>query len=299
LSNNNIKYPIAFHKISEKLIDISEVTDDHKSELICIECEESFIAIRKHQTPHFKHKPGSNCKGNVESYIHRLAKEVFKNIKEIELPEIFKDDLPYNQKEKLYNQVNNLIRTNVPENLQVKFRKDLKKNISESGIFQIEKTEIEKEYESSLGNVEIDIVITIKNQELFIEPFFTNQIDNFKKRKLALINTPTLSIDLLSFVQKYNYNYNLEKLKRYLISKNSKKWIFNREKKIEKYTTEYLNYLSEEIKQQENNFKINRKKLNRINELIIERNRLYLEINSIDHEIKEISDDIGTDDDDF
>jgi len=267
LSKNYIKYPIAFHKQSEKLIDIYDVTDDNKTDLICLECRENFVAVRKHQTPHFKHKPNSKCKGNVESYIHWVTKEVFKEIKEIELPEIFKDNLTDNQREKLDNQVNSLIKKNVPENLHLKFRKDLKKNISESGIFQIEKIETEKEYKTSLGNVRIDIVTTINNQELFIEPFFTNQIDDFKKRKLTLLKTPTLYINLLSFVQRFDFKYNLENLKNYLISKNSKYWLFNREKKIEKYRVEYLKYVSEEIKKQQNDFNVNFSKLNKITEL--------------------------------
>jgi hypothetical protein len=222
LSKNYIKYPIAFHKQTEKLVDISDVTDDNKTEFICVECKDSFVAVRKHQTPHFKHKPNSSCKGNVESNIHWLTKEVFKEIKEIELPEIFKDNLTYNQRKILDNEVSNLIEKNVPENLHSEFRKGLKKNISESRIFQIEKIEIEKEFKTSLGNVRIDIVTTINNQQLFIEPFFTNQIDDLKKRKLTLIKTPTLSINLCSFIHRFNYNYNLENLKNFLISKNSK-----------------------------------------------------------------------------
>lgn len=267
MSKKYIKYPIAFHKQSKKLIDISDVTNENKTDLICLECRESFVAVRKHQTPHFKHKPNSKCYGDVESYIHWVTKEVFKEINEIELPEIFIENLTDNQSEKLDNQVNSLIKKNVPENLHFKFKKGLKKNISESVIFQIEKVETEKEYKTSLGNVRIDIVTTINNQELFIEPFFTNQIDDLKKRKLTLLEKPTLAINLLSFVHRFNYTYTLENLKNHLISKKSKYWIFNREKKIEKYIFGYLNYVSEEIKKQQNDFKLNNLKLKEINEL--------------------------------
>ena len=267
MSKTYIKYPIAFHKQSEKLIDISDVTNDNKTELICLECKESFVAVRKHQTPHFKHKPNSKCKGNVESYIHWVTKEVFKEIKEIELPEIFIDNLTDIQREKLNIKVKSLIEKNVPENLHLKFRRDLKKNISKNGVFQIEKIETETEFKTSLGNVRIDIVTTINNQKLFIEPFFTNPIDDLKKQKLTLTNTPTLSINLVSFIHKFNYSYNLENLKTYLISKNSKTWIFNREKQIEKCATKYLEYVNEEIKKNKSAFNINNSKLAKISEL--------------------------------
>lgn len=156
MAKNSIKYPIAFNKLTEKLVNISDATNDNK--------------------------PNSKCKGNVESYIHWVTKEIFKEITEIELPEIFKDNLTDNQREKLDNQVNKLIEQNVPEILHLKFRKSLKKNLSESRKFQIEKVETEKEFNTSIGNVRIDIVTTINNQKLFIEPFFTNPIDDFKKK---------------------------------------------------------------------------------------------------------------------
>jgi len=292
LSKSYIKYPIAFHKQSEKLINISDVTDANKTDLICLECRENFIAVRKHQTPHFKHKPNSVCKGNVETYIHWVTKEIFKEINEFELPEIFIDNLTDNQREKLDNEVNNLIKKKVPENLHLKFRKDLKKNISESGIFQIEKIEIEKAYKTSLGNVRIDIVATINNQELFIEPFFTSQIDDLKKRKLTLLEKPTLAINLLSFVHIFDYKYNLENLKNYVISKNSKYWIFNREKKIEKYRLEYLSYVSEEIKKQQNDFKLNNSKLKKITELENKVQQLEEKIRPTQDEIRKARDEI-------
>lgn len=292
MSKNYIKYPIAFNKQSEKLIDISDVTDDNKKDLICLECKENFTAVRKHQTPHFKHKPNSQCKGNVESYIHWITKEIFKEIKEIELPKIYKDNLTDNQREKLDNQVNILIKKNVPKNLHLKFRKNLKKNISESGVFQINKTETEKEYKTSLGNVRIDIVTTINNQELFIEPFFANKIDDLKRRKLSLLITPTLSINLLTFVQKFDIKYNLENLKSYLISKNSKCWIFNREKKIEKYILKYLAYVSEEINKQQNDFNTNFLKSEKITELKNHVEKLEEKIRPTQDEIWKLKDEI-------
>jgi len=282
------------------------VTDENKTELICLECKENFIAVRKHQTPHFKHKPNSKCKGNVETYIHWITKEVFKEIKEIELPEIFIYNLTENQREKFDNQINILIKNNVPRNLQIKFRKNLKKNISESGIFRIEKIETEKEYKTPLGDVRIDIVITINNQEVFIEPFFSNQIDDFKRRKLTLLEKPTIAINLVTFINRFNYEYDLESLNDYLISKNSKYWILNRASKIDKYRLEYLNYVTEEIKRKQNDFNLNNLKLKKITSIEGEINGLKEtirptqdKIRKLEDEIREIKNDLGIGDYEF
>ena len=251
---NFIKYPIALNIKTEKLINIEDVNDDNKKGLVCPVCKENFIAVRMHETPHFKHKPNTKCKGAVESYIHCITKEIFKEIKEIELPEILIKNLIDHQEKKLYNELQILIREKVPEFFIEKFRKILKLNLTKSENLQIEKIEIEKEYKTDLGNIRVDIVTTIKNQQLFIEPHYLNQIDDNKLEKLIKLEKSTLSINLLKFISENDYKYNLEMLKDYLISKNSKNWIYIREVKIEKYIKEYLNYVSVEIINQKNNF---------------------------------------------
>ncbi len=287
MSKNYIKYPIAFNKLTEKLVDLTDVTNENKTDLICLECKENFIAVLNHPTPHFKHKPNSKCKGNVESYIHWVAKETFKQITQIELPGIFKDNLTENQRKKLDDQVNQLIEQNIPKTLHLEFRRSLKKNLSDSGKFLIEKIDIEKEFKTPIGNVRIDIVTTINNQKLFIEPFYTSPIDVVKERKLALTNTPTLSINLLLFIYKFDYNYNLENLKNYLISKNSKSWIFNREKQIEKHIEKYLKYVKEEIEKKQDLINSHLSMLDRMSRLDDEVNLLEERIRPTQDEIRE------------
>jgi hypothetical protein len=292
LSKHYIKYPIAFNKETKKLVYISNVVNDDKNDLICLECKESFIAILKHQTPHFKHKPNSKCIGNVESYIHWVTKEVFKEIKEIEVPRIFKDNLTNSQRKKIDNQVNSLIEEHVPKNLHLKFRKNLKKNISESRTLKIENIETEKEFKTTIGNIRVDIVATISNQQLFIEPFYTNPIDETKKGKITHLKTPTLSINLLSFISKFNYSYSLEDLKKFLISKRSKTWVFNRENKIEKYIKEYIKYVLEKIEEEQNEFNKNFSKLERITELKKKVEKLEDQIRPTQNEIGKTRDEI-------
>lgn len=292
LSNTYIKYPIAFNIKTKKLVEILKVTAENKSDLVCLECNENFVGVLNHQTPHFKHKPKSNCQGNVESYIHWITKEVFKELTEIELPEIFKDNLNHKDRQRLDSKVNELIEKNVPRTLQLKFRGSLKKNLSDSRKFEIEKIETEKEFKTDLGNVRIDIVATINNQKLFIEPFWKNPIDKIKMEKLTLINTPTLSINLLSFIQSFDYNYKIENLKNYLINKNTKYWIFNREKQIKKYSEEYLNYVTGEIEKRRFEINEHQSKLKKITELEKKASNLEEKIRPTQDKIKKIRDEI-------
>lgn len=263
----HIEYPIGFNIQSQKLINISDVINENKKDIICLDCNESFIAVRNHQTPHFKHKPNTKCEGNFETYIHWVTKEVFKEIKEIKIPEIEIKNLTSKQKEQLENKINNLIKSNLPLNRHSELKANLKQQMSESRVFKIEKLSIEKEYKTPLGKVRIDIVAKINKQELFIEPFYTSKIDELKKRKLTLLKKPTLSIDLLTFVKLNDFEYNLEDLKKYLISKYCKYWVFIRENKIEMYINKYLIYVSSEIKLIQDEINAEEAKHKRIKEL--------------------------------
>lgn len=293
LNINYIKYPIAFNKQTEKLIDITDVTNNNKLDLICLDCKEDFVAVLNHKTPHFKHKPNSKCNGNVESYIHWVTKELFNQITQIELPEIFIDNLNRNQRDKLVKQLSKLINHNVPKSFHFEFKKGLKKNLSESGKYLIDKIDIEKDYRTPIGNVRIDIVATINNQELFIEPFYTNPIDEIKKRKLAYTNTPTLTINLVDFICKFDYQYNLEDLKKYLISKNSKVWIFNREEQINYYIEKYIKYVLEEIENKGDQIKFHLSKLEQISSLENEVKLLVEKIRPTNDKIRELIKEIG------
>ena len=253
--NINVKYPIAFHKLIKKLIHISEVTDDNVTALICGECKEDFIVVRNHNTPHFRHKSTTKCKGSYETYLHWVTKEVFKEIKEIELPKIFKEDILKYLRVRLDNKVNKLVEDNVPKHFHSKFKAGLKGNLSDSVIVKIDKIETEKDYDTFLGDVRIDIVAKINSEELFIEPFFSSPIIEIKEKKLSLLAIPTLIIDLNSFHNKFGANFKISDLKSYLISKKSKTWLILRVKKVEIYKAQYLEYVTKEIEKKKDSFK--------------------------------------------
>jgi hypothetical protein len=99
LSENSVQFPSSYNFKTEKPSTIKEVIHEERLNFICPDCKKSFIAVLNHKTHHFKHKPNSTCVGSFESNIHWLSKEIFKTIKEFEIPEIKIDELPEKQRE--------------------------------------------------------------------------------------------------------------------------------------------------------------------------------------------------------
>ena len=183
----HIEYPIGFNIQSQKLINISDVINENKKDIICLDCNESFIAVRNHQTPHFKHKPNTKCEGNFETYIHWVTKEVFKEIKEIEIPEIEIKNLTSKQKEQLENKINNLIKSNLPLNRHSELKANLKQQMSESRVFQIEKLSIDAKKDAYLPYLELGAYFNsvTKIMRMGVSGFkLENQLSKFKKEPL-------------------------------------------------------------------------------------------------------------------
>ncbi len=66
--------------VNSKIVDADQLAFERHSEdetFVCIACDRSLIAKVKgtQRSPHFAHHPGTTC--NPETYLHRLAKEVF------------------------------------------------------------------------------------------------------------------------------------------------------------------------------------------------------------------------------
>ncbi|WP_412984753.1 hypothetical protein [Pontimicrobium sp. IMCC45349] len=287
--NNNITYPIAYNNITNQLVEIQNVTKDNKENLICNECKDNFVAVINHQTPHFRHKPDSNCIGSLESYIHWVSKEIFKTIQEIEIPELTIDELPEKQRQKFQKMYNEILDQNIHDTLRSRFRKSFKNNLTESKRIKIYNIEIEKQYKTPIGDIRVDIVSNFQNKEIFIEPFFTNSIDKTKKAKLELLETSTLSINLKKFIEYYNSNYSIQILKDYLISKESKKWAFLSNKTYDKCIKDYKEYLNTEIKKNEELINSHTIKLEEFSSLMLQRNKLEINLNQIQNKISELN----------
>ena len=215
----------------------------------CFCCKQDLIAVNQEikQKAHFRHSPEADCafRNNFESYIHWLAKEVFKEIEYINLPPISFSALQFAP-----GYHNNLIA-------------ELKKRLAKVGILdkfqntnlnlyntvlqipksvKIESCEIEKTFTSTLGDIRVDIVLSIAGNPLFIEPFFTNSIDNEKFNKIRALDISTISINLLEFVRKNESSFTISEFKNFLSSSVShKKWVYVRNKKAEYLSTSLFN----------------------------------------------------------
>ena len=286
-----ITYPIAYNRLSNQLVEIRNVTEGNRSYLICPMCLGNFIAVKNHRTPHFRHNYYRDCKGSTESYVHRLTKVLFKKLKSIEIPELLIDDLPEKKRQYFQSIHNKILDSNLPYDLQGKFRRGLKQNLNDSKVLMIDDVEIEKEFKTSIGDIRVDVVVTSQNEKSFIEPFYTNRISAEKKKMLAKIDVPTLSLNLSEFVKRSGSYFSIQHLKEYLYEKESKKWEYLGDKEYDKQIKNYEAYMLSEIEKFQPS--INQHYLDEIKKLERECEVRKEDINDIQNEITEIISEIA------
>lgn len=245
--SNKIKYPISISSETNQLIHISEVSSGYNC--YCFHCKKEMIAVNNPENkvaPHFKHKPGSNCVANFETYIHWLAKEILsKNLQEIELPAINSRELFYYDYAVTEMRDSILKKYNVPDEFRTFFNKSY--TLQESKTEKIKSFSIEKEYITILGNIRVDFVLESDQFPLFIEPFFTNKIDGEKKKKIELLDISTISINLAPFGCPNGYDFSLMQLEAYIKSPQSKYWIYVRTAKRKKLVESFKKKLVNDI----------------------------------------------------
>jgi len=266
---NDIHIPIALRKITSELVDALSVDNGKACNCFCANCGEDLIAVNRvvKQRAHFRHERSTDClfNNNFESYIHWLAKEVFKTLPYIVLPPIHLSHLDIKLVEQKIQSISQEIGLNEPLRI-TDFSWD-------TIVFQkpkqlvFDKCSIEKTYNSPNGSVRIDIVV-IKNHELFIEPFFTNKVSEQKNRIIRDLNVSTIAINLLNFA-KANQSFTLKQFKKEL-SHNfyNKQWIYLNREKGEKLVAELFNASFKDclIKLQ-NNIDLNKKTQSQISKL--------------------------------
>ncbi len=278
---NKIKFPIAISKKTGNLLKIEDAENGLKCDCKCFNCNEDMIACNegKKQEHHFRHKPNSKCNINFESYIHWLAKEIVKTMDYITLPPIHYNDLVISS-----TILRKTTEASIISSDQLKFQGEEKVSFKKGHI------DIEKEFSTELGKIRADIVVSVNNSDLLIEPFYTNKIDEEKIKKISNLDKSTISINLLSFVEKNRHHFNLDTLKEYLMNDlSSKKWIYIRKHKannlIEKMHKQ-ISFYSLENK----NIKLYRKEVHFLDERNKELGKrityLQNQINKLENEIK-------------
>ena len=289
--NKLIKYSIAFNSNTNKLVEINNITSTNNKNLICKGCEGELIAVINHNTPHFRHNV--DCNASSETYIHWVCKEIFRTLSKIELPEFLIQDLSSEYRHEFQAKKNAIIEEKVPITLRTEFKKVLKKELVESKDYLITKIDIEETYKSKFGDVKIDMVACSKDNIIFIEPFLSNPISEEKEKKLKEIDITTLSIDLNLFIDNYGWDFKLEKLRKYLISKLYKKWSYLNKNTFKEYLLNYEKHILSMVDYYKDEINDHEEKIEHIEELEIDEEKLKNKIISLQVELRKLSSEIG------
>ena len=282
---NSIKFPIAIRRDNNELADIFEVENGLKCNCYCFHCNADLIAANggTKVAPHFKHAPDANCSANYETFIHWVTKEIFKTFTYFQIPEIDSSDLKdhpdFNQEafeknvELIYKEFQ------VPEIFQQTYRFSMV--LQKSLNIDIEECLIEKSFKSDAGDVRVDIVLKMKDQYLFVEPYFTNPISPNKELSLKLLDISTLQINLGYFQVRGSRTFSLQELRKFLQDSSQGYWYYIRTKKVEKLTKKYLSKIRAEIKSHVPIF-------NKYRKLLSKEKRVEKEINEVHKEWEKI-----------
>lgn len=187
----------AFNK-ENTLKHIDEVPNGIKCNCFCPACRSPLIA-RNHgkiKENHFAHQGDKNCIHGYQTQLHLLTKEIFKDIKEIQLPDINYEIEPM---------------------LEVTFKENNK--------FVIESLKLE----NKISNVVPDILVrSINGFELIIEIKVTHGIDEIKFKKLKMLNMNCIEINLEDFALE-----SIDQLKKVLINETNRwHWVSTQNKEL-------------------------------------------------------------------
>lgn len=288
---NNIKLPIALEKDTDKLVNVKDVENGLKCNCYCKFCKEDLEAVnnvKNKRTAHFRHRAQSNCKSNYETYIHWLAKEVFKDLKHFKIPKIEINDIE-DEDGAVLKSINANVK-NLFKKYAVPFRAirnferiKLIKDIKE---VEIDKCFIEKHFKTPLGDIIVDIVVESNGKIFFIEPYYTNPIDINKLMKIKSINYTTIAINLLGFNRNRGVNFTIEEFRDYLTNfTNIKEWKFIKKEAISILEKQYCNKVEQEIQKLKPQFNLIYQGVKQIKELEKEKDA---KINILGKEIHEL-----------
>lgn len=162
---------IGYGLLGADLKHVSEVPRGLVCGCLCVECGAALIAKKgPKRAAHFSHFGESTCDGGVETVIHRLAKEIFQQIREMELPAYEFSRSSYVNLERVrYSGV-------VREARRVAFNK--------------------VDTERPLSGLIPDIVIWNGKYPLIVEIAVTHRVDEEKRERIKALNTPAIEIRL-------------------------------------------------------------------------------------------------------
>lgn len=291
-------FPIAISKDTSSLANILDVPNGKACNCYCDGCKQTLIAANNGEVrvAHFKHeKNDANCpfNTNYETYIHWLAKEIFKTLENINLPSIRFNNLSFNHQEhtKLVNTFKKYL--NDAGILESEYNSNqlslVNTILQRSKTYKIDGWAIEQPIETGLGKIVVDIVLQINKTQLFIEPYWTNPISADKITKLANYNTSTIAIDLSSFVKKQFFT--IAEFTKFLENDiSSKSWTFINTIKTAKLISNLFSEIFK-LKLEEKKIQVlkNRNISTELNKKMIEINTKEIEVIKLRQEAEDLS----------
>jgi hypothetical protein len=268
-------FPVAKSKLTNLLVNVSDVPNGKACNCYCDGCKQDLIAanngeIRKAHFKHEKRDPNCPFDANYETYVHWLAKEIFKTIENINLPSILYDTLNF-ETAKLTEIVNKLkIHLNYVGILesdynpnQLNFTSIVLQN---SKNYKIDGWAIEQVMETHLGKIVVDVVLQINKNNLFVEPYWTNPLTTDKLIKIASCNISTIAINLSPFIKRQFFT--IQEFTKFLQEDiNHKSWAFINSIKADQLVSNLFN----------ENFKL---KLNAKKDLALKNRKINEELKS-------------------
>ncbi len=269
-------FPYAIEKDSNKIVSPFEVKNGKQCNCVCFQCKQNMIAINNpenKQKPHFRHDVDSNCNVNFETYIHWVTKEIFKKIDILYIPEIDIEKV----KIKIESNLAPIFNENKsPKKLREIIIDELVQKVGGFNKIQIQNISIEENFKTSEGDIRVDIVLRFKNKNnetriLFIEPYFSSQINHVKLAKIKKLNVSTISINLIDFIAKKSHLFDLKELRAFIVNDiKSKNWVY--------YNLDKL---------------LSVKKIETIKKKLFDNNESVIKHKSIMKDIKQLYDDIN------
>ncbi|TRW27115.1 hypothetical protein FMM05_00240 [Flavobacterium zepuense] len=85
-----LKIPFGKDKLTSAIYDAGMVSNGNKCNCICLECGKDLQAVHPqvlNRQKFFRHKPGTDCQGTLESIFHFAAKEIIKKSTSLKISE--------------------------------------------------------------------------------------------------------------------------------------------------------------------------------------------------------------------
>ena len=155
----------------DTLLHVSDVPRGVRCNCVCVKCGKPLVAKKgRRRKHHFAHQSKTNCEGSAETALHILAKEIFGELTDFEVPRY---DFSVASK-----------RVEAASSSSIK--------VAAGGTVPIDRAEIEVRFDGIVA----DIVVYSTGKPLIVEISVTHPVDPRKLRAIRRLNTPAIQIQM-------------------------------------------------------------------------------------------------------